>query len=680
MKAISLFPTLLLLGIGSTAAAQQPEGAGDWGGDQALELIRRAQERRARAAIDPDLISYQARATGRVYFYLDREDTGERNLVKTDQLALEVIWQAPDLMKQRIIGWRDQRSLPTNIHYHLDHLSVVQENFGDEIRIGDGDEVRGVVHPAAPEAESFYEYRLADSLTLALPGAGDPVRVYEVQARPRDSRQPAFVGSVFVDRRSGDIVRMDFTFTAAAYVDRYLDYINISLDNGLWLGKYWLPNEQRVEIRRTIPQLDIPAGSVIRGNMRIGEYRFNEPIPLSAFEGPPVSTLPREQREAYPFEEALDAEVREEGLGEQVELGEIRRRASELVRARALRRIGGIGFHAERASDVVRYNRAEGLALGAGVAVRPLPHLAIEATGGYASGAELAQGELRVQAGDAWRWEFASYINEPRDLRPGPAASGAVNTLAALFAARDYTDLFYASGAEARLRRSLGRGWTASLHARAERHRGSSLAEESSPLGGDFRPVLPIQDMDRLVSGGAGLSGGTPSGRSLHWRLFVGAEAGRATGAGAGGWVEPALDASVTRRWDPADSQVELRVRSGALFGDPPEHLLFLIGGRGTIPGFDFRAFGGSRFLVADATAAADLAHPRLRGRVLASAGWIAGTAPSWADPVTGPHLSIGAGLGLFYDILRVDLSRGIGDRGRWELVVETRREFWDFL
>jgi hypothetical protein len=680
MKAIPLVSAVLLLAVGSAAAAQQPGGPGDWGGDRALELIRRAQVRRARTAVDPDLISYQARATGRVYFYLDREDTGERNLVKTDQLALEVIWQAPDLMKQRIIGWRDQRSLPTNIHYHLDHLSVVQENFGDEIRIGDGDEVHGVIHPAAAAAENFYEYRLADSLTLALPGAGDPVRVYEVQARPRDPRQPAFVGSVFVDRRSGDIVRMDFTFTAAAYVDRYLDYINISLDNGLWLGKYWLPNEQRVEIRRTIPQLDIPAGSVIRGNMRIGGYRFNEPIPLSAFAGPPVVTVPREQREAYPFEEALDAEVREEGLGEQVELGEIRRRASELVRASALRRIGGIGFHAERASEVVRYDRAEGLALGVGLAGRPLPHLAIGATAGYAFGAELVQGRLRAEGGNAWRWEVAAYLNQPRDLRPGPAASGAVNTLAALFAARDYTDLFYASGAEARLRRSLGGGWTASMHVGTERHRRSWLAEEFSPAGGAFRPVFPIRSVNRLATGGAGLSGGTPSGRSLHWRLFLGAEAWHGFGAGAAGWLEPTLDGSITRRWNPADAQVELRARGGAQLGAPPEHLLYLLGGRGTIPGFGFRAFGGSRFMVGDATAAADLAHPWLRGRALASAGWVAGTSPSWAEPVSGPHLSIGAGLGLFYDILRVDLARGLGDRGRWELVVETRREFWDFL
>ena len=35
--------------------------------------------------------------------------------------------------------------------------------------------------------------------------AGEPVRVYKLQVRPRDPARPAFVGAMFVDRRGGDI-------------------------------------------------------------------------------------------------------------------------------------------------------------------------------------------------------------------------------------------------------------------------------------------------------------------------------------------------------------------------------------------------------------------------------------------------------------------------------------------
>src|SRR5687768_3196818 len=139
-------------------AAATAQDASAWNDARALELITRAQERRSAAAADTGMVNFQADARLYVYFYLDRPDTGERNLVKTDQLALDVLWAAPNRVKQRIVGWRDEKSLPTNINYHLDHLTVVLENFGDEIRLGDGDEVRNVPHPAAGGSEAVYDY------------------------------------------------------------------------------------------------------------------------------------------------------------------------------------------------------------------------------------------------------------------------------------------------------------------------------------------------------------------------------------------------------------------------------------------------------------------------------------------------------------------------------------------
>src|SRR5688500_17220730 len=196
---------LALAALAAPAAAAAQEGG--WNSERALELVRRAQERRQVALSDTGMVDYQADARGYIYFYLDRRDTGERTLVKTDQVALDVYWKAPNLSKQRIVGLRDERNLPTNIQYHEDHLTVVQDNFGDLIRLGDGDEVADVLHPAAIRGQGSYDYRLADSTTIRLPGAQEPVRVYKVQVRPKDASRPAMVGSIFVDRRGGDIVR-----------------------------------------------------------------------------------------------------------------------------------------------------------------------------------------------------------------------------------------------------------------------------------------------------------------------------------------------------------------------------------------------------------------------------------------------------------------------------------------
>ncbi len=341
----------------------------------------------------PTFRSYSSTARGYVYFYLDREDTGERILVKTDQIALEVFWQAPDRFKQRIVGLRDEKSLPTNIHYHLDHLVVVQDEFGDLIRIGDGDEVEAVLHPAAPGSESVYDFLLADSVTLNLPATSDTVRVYEVQVRPKDFEVPGFVGSVFLDQAEKSIVRMSFTFTPASYVDPYLDHISISLENGLWMGKHWLPFRQQLEIRREIPYLDFPAGSVIRGSFEVRDYEINPPLPSALFTGRTVTALPEAARRAFPFEDSLHAQLEEEGLRGFLpppEMDEIRSLALSLAKDQYLSGLGRsrLFLPSPTVSSALRFNRAEGLFVGAGVSHNPLPQVGLSLYGGLSFGRE----------------------------------------------------------------------------------------------------------------------------------------------------------------------------------------------------------------------------------------------------------------------------------------------------
>lgn len=666
--------------------AQTPE-PGEWDADRALRLVRLAQDRRGEAATDSALLSYQADARGYVYFYLDRRDTGQRNLVKTDQVALEVFWEAPDRVKQRIVGWRDARSLPTNINYHIDHLTVVQENFGDEIRLGDGDEVRGVPHPAAPEAERFYHYRLVDSLTLRLPGATEPVRVYQLQVRPRDPSRPAFVGSVFLERRAGDLVRMDFTFTESSYVDPYLDRISISLDNGLWGGRFWLPNEQRVEIRRRLPVVDLPAGSVIRANMRVFGYRFNEPLPHGTFAGPPVVALPRVIRERFEFEDELFAEIEAEGLSPEMELDEIRRAAAAIVRERALGGVRGLRPTAASASELLRYNRAEGLALGLGAGWEPGIASRVSLRGGYAFGAEHAFGALAARhAGPAGSFEVGGYANAPRGVWPGPAASGLGNTLSALVAAEDFTDLHYASGAAASVGRPLGGGWSLEVAGTAESHRSAREGASFSLSGGEFRPVVPIDEADLYVGGGVTVRRRLAAEVTTGWSLeAVVTGGGTVSGDREGLGVQPRLE--VGWRHARGDARLELEGTGALAAGEVLRQHLFLAGGRGTLPGYDFRAFGGDRLVLLEGTGSAPILGPWARARVLGSAGWTDVSSGRSADlaawgaiPTGGLRVSLGAGLGLFYDIVRIDLARGFGDRSRWEIVLDASPAFWDFL
>lgn len=684
---------LALAALAGPVAAQED----GWNSTRAMELVQRAQERRQVALSDTGMVDYQADARGYIYFYLDRPDTGDRTLVKTDQVALDVFWKAPNLSKQRIIGLRDERSLPTNIQYHEDHLTVVQDNFGDLIRLGDGDEVRDVMHPAAPAGPQQYDYRLVDSTSIRLPGAPEPVRVYKLQVRPRDTSRPALVGSVFVDQRGGDIVRMEFTFTRASYVDPQLDFINVLLENGLYKGRFWLPNRQQVELRRELPELDLPAGGMIRGTMRITNYRFNQGLPTGLFAGRRVVSVPVPERESFAFEQSIDAELREVGLSAEGELDDVRREAAELVGRRLLSGLPGTQLAFRTASGTIRYNRAEGLALAAGGRWRPRERVTLSLRGGVALGREKPFAEAEAARGNLPdRTAVRGYWNQPRDIGGFPVISGAMNSLTALVAGYDYSDLYFASGAELRLDRSVGRGWSGTLGARAEAQRSGERVADFSLLGGSehFRPVEPILE-GTFYGGSAALRRPLAAERARGFSLGVSVDGGWLDGDSAdASFARPRVEAGWVRRGENG-TELLLEAQAGGVLGDSPPQARFLLGGRGTVPGYSFRNYGGDAFGLARATFSADLVPQLVRGRVFAAGGWADDSDPPVSrcpldprcpDPAdllggrTGGLVSVGAGLGLFFDILRIDVARGLGDGGIWEVIVEANPSFWDFL
>ena len=330
--------------------------------------MHRAVDRRLAVQADSALTSYRARAHGFVFFLAQVGEglTEPPRLVKADELDVEVYWRAPDRSKQVILGWRDGTFLPTDINYHRDHLGIVTNNFGDLIRIGEGDEVRDAVHPLSPEGLEAYDYALSDS--LAIRTADGEVTVYQVQVRPRDFSRPLVVGILYIDVATAELVRFRFSFTPAAYLDRQLEDISIVLESALYENRYWLPRRQEVEIRRRVTWLDFPARGIIRGRWEIGDYDLNLDIPPELFQGPAIGGLLRNRGQsdstwAEPLEQAI-ADVAQP----------VNRRTWTRFGPRsnswpALERSEGLSskrLAAGSVSDLIRVNRVQGLTLGFG--------------------------------------------------------------------------------------------------------------------------------------------------------------------------------------------------------------------------------------------------------------------------------------------------------------------------
>jgi hypothetical protein len=654
-------------------AQQAPQG---WNEARVLDLVTRARSVRHDAFVDSAFRSYRADARGYVYFFIDRPGSEERNLIKTDQIAIEMYWRAPDETRQRIVGLRDRELLPTNVRYHLDHLTVVQDDFADVIRLGDGDEVSAVVHPAAPGSESVYDFRLADSLTISFPGSGaEPVRVYEVEVRPRDFSRPGFLGSVFLDLGTGAIVRMSFTFTPASYVDPYLDYIRISLDNSLWEGKYWLPYRQEAELRRELPQLDFVGGSVIRGRFEIGAYEINADLPETVFRAPRVSAVPTVEREAFPFERPLFDQLEEQGLDPPPSLEEIRRQAREMVASRYLSGLSRVRLHLPTLSDGFRYNRAEGAFVGTGAVLRPTGALTLRGQVGYGFASGHVAGALRIGGSEPGRGpSLALYANQLRDLGPVPASEGILNTLSVLVAGQDYLDPWFASGVGLTLPFALGPlDGTASLS--AERHRSAALEVDDDD--GSFRPVRPVDEGDG-VFGTVTLAPRLGRDWSAAAHVRTGALDGEA-------FVTTRIEAGWSRDAAWRELNVALAAAGGVTSANSPSQELFLLGGRGTMLGHPYRSFVGDRFWLVDARVSQSLAAPWLTGRVFTSAGWTRlahqDLPTGWTgDGAASVKASAGVGLGLAWDVLHVDLGRGLGSGGGWAVSVSASRRFRGWL
>lgn len=678
--------------------AQDPDGDG-WNDPRALELVQRARDRRRQPVIDSTLKNYRADVTGHIYFFIDREQNPEPVLLRSDQVALELFWGQPDRVKQVIHGMRSEEQFPIkDFRYYLDRYTVIQNGFDDVIRVGEGRDVRNVIHPLSGPGRGYYDFRLADSTTIRLPGEPDPIRVYEIRARPKNFDLPGIVGSLFVERARGDLVRLAFTFTPASYIDPRNERVEVMLENALWDGKYWLPRQQRLLVRRELPQFDIDVGTVIRAALTVTGYELNADLPPGFFGGREVVTAGGpDQLAAYDFDDGLFDGLDDVGLAPGTDPGtldevDVEAIAGRILRERFLRGIPKVRLYAPTGSDLLRYDRTEGLVTGVG-AVLGVGASELYGYGGYAWGSQRPVAELGWQPASRPRGLAGfgrAYLNDPVDLGLRPAAAGVVASLSALALGNDFRDIAIASGAEAGLTVGDARTGRLTVAAGVDQFPDPSQAVAWAPFddGRAFRAVPPVEPgrRVRLRSDYARRATVGPFAMEVTPALEIGYSGPPSDGAFARG----RLDTRATWIDHRRATGVTFRGTAGFNLGAVPTQHLFYIGGRNTLPGQDFHAFVGDHAAVADVTVWRSVIRRWLRVRGFGAVGWTRldtglptpaapGFAPWTPRQTDGVASSVGIGVGLIDGLLRVDYALPTDS---WDgvVILSIDPELWSFL
>jgi len=326
-------------------------------------------------------------------------------------------------------------------------------------------------------------------------------------------------------------------------------------------------------------------------------------------------------------------------------------------------------------SGLLRYNRVEGLAVGARA---DLDMGRLQAAGVARLGLAAFEPTAEITLSRS-RYRTHAALSGYRRLAPvtrGDRSLGLGNSLNSLLFGRDDGDYFLANGAELILRppEDIGGSWEVRLFAegqrRARRETDFSLA---NTLGGsDFRPNI---EADRANQAGASLvlrhSSGADPGR-FRWGL-------EAFGEGSTGTFDFARPSLTLRMTLPLGEDVGLGLEgaAGASLGDLPAQSLWLLGGSASLRGYDGGALRGDAYWRGRAELALDrlpavrvgaddpASQPAVRFSIFSDFGW-AGDRSEWDEG--DPLWSAGLGVSALDGLLRFDVARTLRSPIDWRV------------
>jgi hypothetical protein len=685
----------------------------------ARTLVAQARERRSR--VERRIDAYQV--TGKERFHAGLRTLGRNRTLMRQELAARIHWQRDGAGRIEVLGARQAapavqggtkilegfRREAASLAFDPDELQLsLLLGMGPDS--GDKDDL---VDPLRPGSEAHYRFRSGDSTSIRLPD-GRTIRLRELRVLPRRNDWRLVRGSMWIDSESHGVVRSVFRLArpfdlvrdyadvdddgeelpavvkTLGHISADVDYITV--EYALWQGRWWLPRLISVD---ATAQVGVLGKIPVRFERSYSGYQVTarpdaqvEVLALAAVRDSTRSACPKQAEKGltcacsggrcrlWKVEAPADtttlltSTALPAPLSEGAETLITGEEVAELARVLnpSLGEMGTLPVTVRwRAADLglLRYNRVEGLSVGARVDVGAGP-LALDATARLGT-ADLEPGvEIGVaRETSAWRYRLAGY----RRLDTFDRASSALGlgaSLSALLLGRDEADYLRATGSELAARPVRFGRWEQSWRIFAEhQHPVSRETDITLPRawrdGPVFREVLPADRADQV---GAALTLRTVRGESAlgsRWTAGTELEAqagsfrfGRASALGG-------LGAPI-----PFGLVGSLEGAVGTSAGTVPVQGLWYLGGPGSVRGYPGAAAAGKSFWRARGEVATR--GPGARLATFMDAGWAGGRSDwSSADPSL---LAAGVGASFLDGLIRADLARALRGQTGWRLDV----------
>jgi hypothetical protein len=692
-----------LLLAASGAAAQGPTPYAD----RATEsLVAAARSRHLHQ--DSLVRGYRATVTTRLDVSAGRSRFARQFPLIAHETRARLTWRRPNDLRLDIEGVRAAaafRDLQVQTGY--DRPWFVPRGLGDSIRLM-GIPETAALHPLASGADRYYQYAIRDSVIIQL--LGRTVRAIGIEVTPAQLAPSMIAGMLWVDTETADVVRLQGTFlgeylwdapdsgatardSARARKDNRraqgIVTVQADLEYALLEGRFWMPHRQTLTMLVEIDLL-IRGAMPVRALTTFSDYEINADAPVEfadvpdsvlqergrticAGDGPERCSRSEQFERGYlrtgtwadgrwevrvPTSDSLAAAAwaapldlqlsREDEERIREAVAGLSRQAEDLPGAWIGRSTLGLDW--ERLADVARFNRVQGLSLGAGVRLRPGPAFTtIDANARFGLADERVTGAL------AWRREAPDGALEIRahrsvfEAEPWTRGQSIGNTLNATFAGHDDADYYLALGGSVRYLPYRGPLEDVELLVGVERHR-SMTTVSGSPVndffgGSGFLPANPP------VAPGDFARGRLSTERRLgaaNLRLGVEALVGDST-AGRG-WID------LRGRFRVAGRTGALSLRSAYALGDTLPQLFFRVGGPTTVRGYDY----GTRLARGGWSAQLDLALTR---RWLIAPVVFVDAGDTFHSGRFDPLVGVGGGISLLGGWIRLNGSVGVNPK-----------------